>query len=296
MTDQPAALLGELRELRDRTRADRHAYALPLLLFGALILAAPLLYAPGGGAYTAQGTLARFFGIQYGMDKANPNLIAWYWLATIAVGVMATAWWYRRRAQRIGVATDARGVMISAVAALAGFVTGANLLLSLTSSDTGGSLYSNPAANLSILTAGVAGAVATGYWSTRRARTVTARGWGLFLTALFTTVAFAAVGVYLSNGMSALIVIAVVLLTLAWLERSTLLGVVGALFTLAVIPANHEIFYWEFRNTFEWFGWSSDVTDVRVHTLQTLLVPAVILIAGGAVAMPRTTRPGGRDA
>lgn len=295
VSDEPGVLLAELRELRHRSRADRHGYAFPLLLFGGLILAAPLLYAPGDGQYTPQGSLAAFFGIQSGMDKASPNLIAWYWLATIVVGVAATAWWYHRRAERVGIATDTRGVVVGALAALGGFVVGANLLLSLPSRETSGALYSEPATNLPILFGSALGAGVVGYWSTRRGRTIARRGWGLSLTALLATATFATVGVYLHNGMTALIVIAVVLLTLAWLERSTLLGVVGALFTLAAIPANHQLFYWDLTDLFGRLGWSAGVEDVRTYTLQALLVPAAILIAGGVVAAVRHVPAGGRD-
>lgn len=295
MSDEQGALLAELRELRRRTRADRHGYAFPLLLFGALILAAPLLYAPGDGGYTPQGTLAGFFSIQSGMDKTSPNLIAWYWLASITVGVAGTAWWYHRRAERTGVETGTGPVVVGALAALGGFVAGANLLLSLPSREAGLALYSEPATNLPILFGTAAGAGAVGHWSTRRGRTVTQRGWGLFLTALLATATFAAVGVYVSNGMVALVVIAVVLLTLAWLERSRLLGAIGVLFTLASVPAVHQIRYWDFNDLFGRLGWSADVTDVRTLTLQALLVPAVILIAGGVLAASRTIPAGGRD-
>jgi hypothetical protein len=91
-------VLAELGELRHRTRADRHALAVPLLVFGALILVAPLLYTTG--AFGEPGPLARFLGVQLGVDKANPNLIAWYWLATLAGGVAATV---------CGTAATARG-------------------------------------------------------------------------------------------------------------------------------------------------------------------------------------------
>jgi hypothetical protein len=291
MSDESGALLADLRALRHRTRADRHGYAFPLLLFGALVLAAPLLYAPGDGSWTPPGTLARFFGTQSGLDKASPNLIAWYWLAVIAVGVGGTVWWYRRRAERIGVATDTRGVVVGALAALGGFVVGANLLLAMATP----ALYSEPATNLPIMAGSAVGAGLAGYRSTRAGRTDGQRGFWLFLTALFAASAFAAIGVYLHTGMTALVVIAVVLVALAWLERSVLLGVVAGLFTLAAVPANHQLWYWDFPDLFHDLGWTVAVTDVRAYTLQTVLVPAVVLLAGGVVAAVRRVPAGGRD-
>ena len=69
---------------------------------GALILIAPLLYTTGNG-FVFPGPPAEFFAVRSGPDLANPNLLARYWLATIAGGIAMTVWWYRRRARRAGV-------------------------------------------------------------------------------------------------------------------------------------------------------------------------------------------------
>jgi hypothetical protein len=210
MSDAPHAVLAELRELRHRTRADRHAFAVPLLVFGALVLVAPLLYTTG--EFGEPGPLARFLGVQLGVDKANPNLIAWYWLATIVGGVAVTVWWYRRHGERTGVETGTR-TAVTAVAA-----TAAILVL--------GALDPVP-----------------------------------------------------GKGFTALSMIAVLVIALAWLERSVLLGVVAGLFALAVVQADHAMWPWDMGSVFRSVGWPAEEGPQAVF--QLLLLPGLILLAGG---------------
>jgi hypothetical protein len=268
-----ATFLAGVDAARARARVDRRGYAFPLFLFSGLLLVAPLLYVPGH-AVSEPGTLEVLLGIQGGADKAHPTLIAWFWLATIVGGVAATVWWYRRRGQRVGVETDTRALVTAGVAATVGFVVGSWLL---------GDLYSAPATNLTILVGAAVAAVV----AIRRSP---------LACAVFATVAFAALGVYSHNGMRGLLVIAVLVLTLAWLDRSVLLGVVGALFTLAAIPANHQIFYWDLSRLFNRLDWESGV-DGQLPVCQQLVVPAMILLGGGIIAAARGRRvpAGGRD-
>jgi hypothetical protein len=213
MNDAPDAMLTELGELRSRTRADRHAFALPLLVFGALILIAPLLYSTGDGF---PGTLADFFAVQSGPDLANPNLLAWYWLATIAGGVGLTVWWYRRQGERTGVETGTRAAVIA--------VAGAAVLLALGVAD-----------------------------------------------------------VFYDHGYKVLLMIAVLVIALAWLERSALLGAVAGLFSLAAIQADFAMSPWDMNSVFRELGWSVEWGPLTAF--RTLLLPGLILLAGGALAL-----------
>jgi hypothetical protein len=282
-------LLTELGELRRRTRADRHAYAFTLLLFGVLILAAPLLYAANPASdlsadgwdpkVSGSNALVRIFRTEAGfVDPTNPTLIAWYWLLVLVAGFGATAWWYRRRAARIGVETDTRGLIIAGVAAFAGFFLSTFVFWRYALS-----LYGAWQVNLSLMFGSLALAALV-VWRVRGTL-------GVFLASLFGTVTFSSIAVYTNKGFSALLVIAGGLLALAWLERSTLLGVVSVAFTLAAIPATAMILTpslnLEPTLLYDGFGWRPDRMDLRVYALQQLLLPAAVLIVGGTIAAMR---------
>jgi hypothetical protein len=115
-SSEPEALLAGVAALRRDVRRDRHAYWLPLLLFGALALAsAPLYIDPigpdvpragdGGGVFTALG----------GHLLAHSAAIGWFWLAALIGGYLASLWWYRRHAQRVGLQTPTRAYLTAGV-------------------------------------------------------------------------------------------------------------------------------------------------------------------------------------
>ncbi|HEV8561492.1 MAG TPA: hypothetical protein VGR06_34665 [Actinophytocola sp.] len=280
-------LLTDVQTLRRRARRDRRASAFPLLLFGVLILAAPLCYVPmepveldftSGVWYMDQipeGPFPAFFGIGPFVAVKYPGLIGWYWFLVIVVGFVATAWWYRRRALRIGVETDTRAYLVSAGAALAGFLLGVPLLKELVPARN--TLYSTPSTNLPILFGSAAVAAVVLFWATRRDRADILRAAGLLLGLLLATVAFAALGVYLIYGFSALLIVAAGLLVLAWLERSVLLGGIGVVFGAAALLAN----LYDIENLFYLLGWIPDQPQPLV--LQQLLLPALVLLAGSAI-------------
>ena len=282
-----ADILADLDALRRRTRDDRHAYAFPLFLFGGLILLAPVLYAttlrPAEFELVVvdMGPFPQFTSI----GQRYPDLIGWYWVMTIIGGLWLTSWWYRQRARRQGVETGVRVPTAAAVAALVGFLAWQPLfgiLLHELFDDYYG-VYSAPAVNLPILFGSAAGAAAAGLWSTRR--TGWARTAGVAVAAFLTTVFFGAVEVYLIRGYGALVIIAAALLALAWVERSVLLAVVGGLFTGAALLVN----LYEVENVFYRFGWQSGWND-QVSTLQVMLLPGLILLAGGVTAVVRDRR------
>jgi hypothetical protein len=115
--ETPEQLLGEVKSVRRRTRFARHAYWFPLVLFGLLTLASVPFYiqhvptrpgvyitkVPPGPPFLRWSYLAGFF------DRFS----AYYWLAAILVGVVATATWYRWRGNRVGLRTPARGYLLT---------------------------------------------------------------------------------------------------------------------------------------------------------------------------------------
>ena len=286
-----ASLLADLDTLRHRAREDRHGYAFSLLLFGALILAAPLLYTPAARPdYSSDGfdpslrggnLLVQLFRTTAGPDPANPTLIACYWLFVLVAGFGATAWWYRRRAARVGVETDTRAFLVAAAAAFAGFFIGTYAF-----SRYAVSLYGAWQVNLSLLFGSMVLAAVV-LWRTRHVA-------GVFVASVCGAVTFSAIAVYTNKGFSALLVIAGGLLALAWLERSVLLGVVSVLFTLAAVPSTAMIVnptvVLDPGYLFFQLGWETDWTDTRVRALQQLLLPATVLLAGGTVAAIRYRR------
>lgn len=107
-----ADLVGEMKALRRRARAARHAYWFPLVLFGLLTCAAvPFYILPGyqaGSVGATQGgpplpILGGFPGF------VTQRYLGYYWLAALLAGLLLTLLWYRRTARRVGLQTPARG-------------------------------------------------------------------------------------------------------------------------------------------------------------------------------------------
>jgi hypothetical protein len=283
------ALLADLRKLRARARLDRQAHAFPLLLFGMLILAAPLLYTPaaepdysidGWDPRVVEGSnlLVRVFRTTAGNDPAHPTLVAWYWLLVLVGGFGATLWWYRRRAAQVGVETDTRALIIAAVTAFAGFFLG-----TFAFSRYALSLYGAWQVNLTLMFGSLLLAAAILWWN---------RGpLGLFLASVCGAVTFSAIAVYTNKGFSALLVIAGGLLVLTWLERSLSLGVASVLFTLAAVPATAMIVnptvVLDPGYVYAQLGWEVRWEDTQLYTLQQLILPAAVLLVGGTIAALR---------
>jgi uncharacterized membrane protein len=284
-------LLGDLASLRDRTRADRHGYAFPLFLFAGLVLLAPLVYVPAelvydeyGGIQFDGGPFPQFVPL-FTNPVEFPGLVGWYWVLTIVLGLAATGWWYRRRAARLGVETDTRIAFVAAGAAFAGFLIWQPVLDTIAQHvGRGIRLYSAPWLNLPILFGSALLATAVLAWTVRPQRTDRQRWAGVFAGVLLASLTFACVGAYLLKGFSALLVIAAALLVLAWRERSALLAVVGTVFTIAAIPANHWLWNWDVPDLYARLGWEANWGDPRVYAVQSLLLPGLVLLVGGAAA------------
>jgi hypothetical protein len=114
--DGGADLLDEMKALRRRARAARHAYWFPLVLFGLLTCASVPFYVlpryPDGA--TQGGPSLPILGGFPGLTVQR--FLGYYWLAALLGGLLLTLLWYRRNARRVGLATPARGyIMTTAV-------------------------------------------------------------------------------------------------------------------------------------------------------------------------------------
>ncbi len=114
---EPAGLLGEMRLLRRRARVARHAYWFPLVLFGVLICASVPFYiqpsvAAGSGPVAAvPGPSMPLLGGFHGL--LTSRYLGYYWLTALFAGLLLTLLWYRRHARQVGLATPARGYIIT---------------------------------------------------------------------------------------------------------------------------------------------------------------------------------------
>jgi hypothetical protein len=106
----PAELAGELRALRRRARADRHAYWFPLVLFGLITCGAIPFYlqGPPAGQFASNGPALPMLG-----GFLAHRYLGYYWLVALLAGLLLTLLWYRRNARRVGLQTPARGYLIT---------------------------------------------------------------------------------------------------------------------------------------------------------------------------------------
>jgi len=144
------------------------------------------------------------------------------------------------------------------------------------------------------------GALFTAWWYRRCGRRIGIEG-GVgpaVVAATLVTMALLVVGVlpigfYLwplwMRDYTALLVIAVGLLTLAWQERSRGLGIIAVLFAAAAVLANT----YNVENVALRLGWDPFVAhpdQLRFEQLPALVAPAAVLLVGGAVAGLRARR------
>lgn len=113
-----AALLADMKALRRRARTERHAYWFPLVLFGLLTCASVPFYVlprpPGGIGVVPSGSPLPVLG-GYGALTVQRSL-GYYWLAALLGGLLLTLMWYRWNARRVGLATPARGYLVTTAA------------------------------------------------------------------------------------------------------------------------------------------------------------------------------------
>jgi hypothetical protein len=111
---EQAGLLAELKALRRRVRTERHAYWFPLVLFGLLTCASVPFYVlpgrPGAGFRPGRPALPILGGWP---GVTVQGFAGYYWLAALLGGLLLTLLWYRRNAGRVGLATPARGYVVT---------------------------------------------------------------------------------------------------------------------------------------------------------------------------------------
>jgi len=115
---EAATLLSDVRRLRRQTRSARHAYWLPLVLFGILTCASVPFYirplqSGGTGGFGVPVFYVRGFGGFTGQGWRG--YLALYWLVAIAAGLTLTFLWYRRHGRQVGLVTPARGFLTTGV-------------------------------------------------------------------------------------------------------------------------------------------------------------------------------------
>lgn len=91
-------LLADVRALRRKARADRHAHWLPLVFFGLAIAASAPLYVE---RIVYQSTDPNQANDLY--ELAVDGRLHAYWSAVLLSGALLTAWWYRRQGARTGI-------------------------------------------------------------------------------------------------------------------------------------------------------------------------------------------------
>jgi hypothetical protein len=268
MTDvPPAVLLDEMTRLRTRTRADRHAYVPPLLLFGVLVLAAPL-WSYGGPARF------HFAGVWFGTP------LQLYWLAAVVGGFLATAGWYLHRGTRVGVRTPVRGYLAVGLVGVVAISFGMPVVESF-AYRVERSPFAEPAVTVpvAVLSAAALGGI---LWLRPRLARRTARGTATAAAILLGLVALGALDLRFApvRPYAPLITIALGFVGLAWLERSRLLGAISGAFAVTALLAN----LYTMQSVFFHLGVFARYEGPMTAAFTNTLLPGLVLLAGGGVA------------
>lgn len=242
MTSDPGQLLDELAGLRKRARDDRHGYWFPLLLMGVLTLLslplsqadpAPTDHLVDGGPGWWMNPLAH---LRLKTEVVHPLGLALYWLAALLVGVLATVWWYRWRARRVGVETPT-GTYVQV--ALFGLVA---VLFGIPLSSSAMHFYTlfYPTALLAVVVMAVLLGLAVLCFRARRWRPLFVPVGLVLASVALSLLQLPDVGIDLGMGGGAqFMAIALGLVTLAWIERSVLCSVIAVVFTACVLIVNN---------------------------------------------------------
>lgn len=299
----------------------RNGYWFPMLLFGFLILLAPLLYQPSASGSEqfvwnpAANSPTHISGIafaplqQFGTcdgASGDPMSVALYWFCVAMFGPLISLLWYHRRARRRGVAPQTGWHLLYASTTLALYVVLFPVIEFVALSMPPGARHLSPGSvrltdfvmvGAFVLGLGVAAVAAL---PARFGRPMPARRWTIGGIGVLVAIASAAAMEFVAyleprNSYGALLIIAVGLLALSLVERGRTCLSVAVLFTAAALLANLV----GMRSVLHWLGvqvtgpWSSVGT-----AFANLLLPGAILLAGGLVGTARVVagrfaRPGG---
>jgi hypothetical protein len=285
---------------------NRYGYWFPMLVFGVLILAAPLVYQSTGHAAVNYvwdpeiGSAPKISGIafaplqQFGTcdsELGDPMSVALYWFCVVMFGPLLSTLWLHRRDRRDGFTPQTGWHLLFATTTLALYVVlfpiveFASLHLL---GDSVPTLGPEAVRRLQIVTVAtfLAGLVVAGGAALplRSGLRLTGRRWLVAGLGLVLTIASAAVLEFLTYlspkpSYGALLIIAIGLLALAVVERCAVCTSVAVAFTAAALVANVT----GFRSAVRWLGighghWSSLATAYA-----DLTVPGVILLVGAAI-------------
>ncbi|HEY0807223.1 MAG TPA: hypothetical protein VGD84_19300, partial [Pseudonocardiaceae bacterium] len=290
---------------------ERNGYWFPMLLFGVLILAAPLVYRPstlptgidslwhpGGDQMPISGLafapLQQFGTVSQGLG--DPMSVALYWFCVVMFGPLITLGWYHVRARRLGVVPQSGWHLLYALTSLLLYVVLYPVIEFVTlylPRNTASGLdpgVRHLVAELSVF-GFVAGLVTAAVAVAPRRRGVplsrtrwTAGGAGMLL-AIASAAAIDMVA-YLQprNSYGALLIIAIGLIALSMVERGRICAMTAVVFTAVALALN--LFGLSMPNS------PADPAAPQfspVHmAMGNLLLPAVILIAGGLLGLAGT--------
>lgn len=290
---------------------DRNGYWFPMLLFGFLILLAPLVYQPSGSAGAdavwnpAVNSSVHIPGIAFAplqtfatRDDASgdPMAVTLYWFCVAMFGPLISLLWYHRRARQRGVPPQTGWHLLYACTTLALYVV-LFPVIEFIALNTRPNATRPAGGHLDVvyfLTIGTfvlglaiaaAAAIPARFGRAMPVRRWTIAGFGVLLAvAAAATIEFTA---YMQprDGYGALLIIAIGLLALSLVERGMVCVTVAVLFTVAALLANVA----GLRSELHWLGFQVQQPWSSVDTaFANLLLPGAILIAGGVVGLART--------
>jgi hypothetical protein len=288
---------------------DRNGYWFPMLLFGFLILLAPLVYQPSGSggaddvwnpavnSSTHISGMAAFAPLQqFGTcdgASGDPMSVALYWFCVAMFAPLISLLWYHRRAQRRGVVPQTGWHLLYASTSLALYVVlfpviefvALTLQPSVSHWSSGGMDFVNFLTVSTFVLGLVVAAVAA--YPARLGRPMPPRRWAVGGLGVLMAIAAAAAIEFTAyvqprDAYGALLIIAIGLLALSLVERGRVCVSVAVMFTAAALLMNLT----GMRSVLHWLGFQVQGSWSSVGTaFANLLVPGAILVAGGVVGL-----------
>ncbi|HEX4701461.1 MAG TPA: hypothetical protein VH352_04965 [Pseudonocardiaceae bacterium] len=271
---------------------DRSGYWFPMLLFGVLILAAPMVYRPSPLPAGIDYSSLAFAPLQqFGTCAAlgDPMSVALYWFCVVMFGPLVILLWYHLRARRAGVVPQTGWHLLYALTSLALYVVLYPLIEFVTLS-----LPRGTAANLSPGTQHLAAwlsacgfeigllIAAVAIVPRRFGRRMSSRRWATGGFGLLLAIGSAAAIQFVAyleprNSYGALLIIGIGLLALSLVEPGRTCAVIAVVFTTVALVTN----LFGMRTPMGMGGRPSPVDTA----MSSLLLPGLVLIVGGLIGV-----------